>query len=272
METATPHAPALASEPVFWTPPEEALPSGARFLVTTRIGGVSEGPYASLNVGLRVGDREGAVRENIGRIRATLDASASEPLRVHQVHGTELVPAAALRARDPEAALPAADGILTEAGDPWCAVSVADCAPVALVAANGRRGALVHSGWRGTLEGIAVRAALALERGGEPPESLFVVIGPCIHACCYPVGPEIAGRFPAFLIKPHPSGAFALDLPGAIAASLAGAGVPRARIAIAPECTACRPERFYSHRRDRGRTGRHWGLLHLASERDPART
>ena len=259
METeAIERAKGAGTDPVFWTAPPGALPAGAALVMTTRVGGVSRGPYAELNVGLRVGDREESVLENVRRIRGALGMDAREPVRVRQVHGTDLAEAAA------GDLLPRADGILLTAGDPWAAVSVADCAAVALVAEDGARGALVHSGWRGTLDGIAVRAALALERSGSPPESLHVVIGPCIHACCYPVGPETAGRFPAFLIQPHASGGFALDLPGAIAASLTGAGVPPSRIAIASECTACLPERFYSHRRDRGTTGRHWMLLRLA--------
>ncbi|HKO22566.1 MAG TPA: laccase domain-containing protein, partial [Candidatus Eisenbacteria bacterium] len=68
---------------------------------------------------------------------------------------------------------------------------------------------------------------------------------------------------PAFL-RPHPTGQPSLDLPGAIAAALAAAGVPAGRIETAPECTASEPARFFSHRRDRGLTGRHWALLHLA--------
>jgi len=252
---------AAGTDPVFWTAPPGTLPAGATLVMTTRVGGVSRGPYAELNVGLRVGDREDSVLENVRRIRGALGMDAREPARVRQVHGVDLEDAVAANASD---RVPRADGLLLAAGDPWAAVSVADCAAVALVAEDGTRGALVHSGWRGTLDGIAVRAALALERSGSPLETLHVVIGPCIHVCCYPVGPETAGRFPAFLIQPHASGGFALDLPGAIAASLTGAGVPRARIAIAPECTACLPERFYSHRRDRGTTGRHWMLLRLA--------
>jgi YfiH family protein len=209
-----------------------------------------------LNIGLRVGDREDAVLENVRRVRASLGMGEAEPLRVRQVHGAVVV--------GPERVGAAADGLLVERGDPWIAVSVADCAPVALVSEDGVRGALVHSGWRGTLDGIAVRASDALARDGASREGLQVVIGPCIHSCCYPVGPETAGRFPAFLIQPRPSGGFALDLPGAIAASLIASGVPAARIAVATECTACLPERFYSHRRDRGVTGRHWALLRLA--------
>lgn len=255
METEAIEA-ASRAEPVFWTAPRGALPADARFVMTTRLGGASVAPYASLNMGARVGDREEAVLENIRRVRASLGMGGEEPLRLRQVHGAALVPASDAGGT--------ADGFLLRAGDPWAAVSVADCAPVALAAADGARGALVHSGWRGTLDGIAVRAAVALARGGSGIEGIRVVIGPCIHVCCYPVGPDTAGRFPAFLIQPHRSGGFALDLPGAIAASLIAAGVPAPGIAIAPECTACLPERFYSHRRDRGVTGRHWALLRLS--------
>lgn len=240
--------------PILWAPPEGTLPR-ARFFMTTRLGGVSEGPFASLNLGLRAGDQDEAVRENVRLVRKALEMSDAEPIRVRQVHGDALVPASGAGA--------AADGILLGPGDPWAAVSVADCAPVALVAPDGSRGALVHSGWRGTRLGIALRAAEALARDGAPLESLHVLIGPCIHACCYPVGPETARQFPTSLLRAHPSGSFALDLPGAIAASLASAGVDAARISVAPECTACLPERFYSHRRDRGTTGRHWALMRL---------
>jgi YfiH family protein len=243
--------------PLFWEAPFGSLPSGARFALTTRRGGVSEGPFARLNVGLRVGDREEAVLENIRRVRAAAGMSEDEPLRVRQVHGTAIV--------EPSGSGSAADGFLVAGGDPWVAVSVADCAPVALVSRDGARGALLHSGWRGTVDGIGVRAVEALARRGVDRAGVHAVIGPCIHACCYPVGNEVARRVPTFLLKPHPSGRFALDLPGAIAAALGSAGVSPARITIAPECTACRPDAFYSHRRDAGVTGRHWAILRLGT-------
>jgi len=243
------------SDSSFWAPPPPALPRDVSFLMTTRLGGVSTGPYAALNLGFRVGDRDEAVRENHRVVRDALALDEAGPLRLRQVHGVGLV--------TPSGAQGAADGWLLEAGDPWAAISVADCAAVALVAEDASRAALVHSGWRGTLDGIAPRALEALARDGAPRDTVHVVITPCIHAECYPVGPETAGRFPAFLVQPHPGGGFALDLPGAIANSLVAAGVSPERIHAASECTACHPERFYSHRRDRGLTGRHWALLRL---------
>jgi YfiH family protein len=250
----------------FWSAPAGSLPEGVRFVMATRNGGVSEGPFATLNLGLRVGDRDDAVLENVRRVRDALGLAQDEPRRVRQVHGTVLVDAAeGIAAADAGAAWAAADGFLVRRGDPWVAVSIADCAPVAVVSSDGSQGALLHSGWRGTADGIGVRAVEALRRRGIPPSELHVVVGPCIHSCCYPVGSEVAARFPTFLLKPHPSGRFALDLPGAVLAGLAGAGVPRHRAVAARECTACLPDCYFSHRRDSGRTGRHWALLRLSA-------
>src|SRR5205823_729655 len=134
---------------------------------------------------------------------------------------------------------------------------------VALFARDGSRGALVHSGWRGARDGIAPHAARLLEARGIPRTEIAVFIGPCIHACCYPVGPEVTRAFPAEAVRPHPDGA-ALDLPRAIALSLIEAGIPPSSIHVAAECTSCEAESFFSHRRDRGVTGRHWALAHLA--------
>jgi hypothetical protein len=108
-----------------------------------------------------------------------------------------------------------------------------------------------------------VAAVGELERLGHDPAALRVSIGPCLHACCFPIGPDVAALFANEHLRPHPTGQPALDLPGAIASSLRGAGVPRGAIHVAGECTSCEAGRFYSHRRDRGVTGRHWGLLHL---------
>jgi YfiH family protein len=240
---------------IFWRPRDGRLPDNAWFGMTTRIGGVSAGPYATLNLGLAVGDQKEAVIENRKRMRAAAGVPEDGPRMPRQVHGTTII--------IPAEAGSEADGVLVRAGDPWVAVTVADCAPVAVVAEGAAQGALLHSGWRGSRDGIAVRAVERLTRDGAPPASLSVSIGPCIHACCYPVGPDVAKAVPASVLVPHPGGRFALDLPELIVLSLIGAGIDRARIDVAPECTSCLRDRFYSHRRDAGITGRHWALLRL---------
>ena len=237
-----------------WRPAEGALPSGAWFGVPTRRGGVSRGPYESLNLGRHVGDETSDVARNQERVRNALGIAPPFPLRVRQVHGTRVVTPAEIPTD--------ADGFLLESGDPWTAVSIADCAPVALFARDGSQGALVHSGWRGARAGIAPHAASLLRARGVPVTELLAFIGPCIHACCYPVGPEVTRAFSAEAVRPHAEGV-ALDLPRAITLSLLDAGLPESSIHVAAECTACETASFFSHRRDRGVTGRHWALARL---------
>jgi YfiH family protein len=239
-----------------WSPPSGALPGAARFGMARRAGGVSRGPYASLNLGLGVGDEEQAVLENRRRIRALLGMAEDGPLRLHQVHGRVLA--------EPKDAPCEADGFIVRAGDPWVAVSAADCAPVAIVSADAARGALLHCGWRGARERIAAHAVTRLVASGCAAGSLHAAIGPCLMPCCFPIGPEVAAEFHPSLLRPHPTGQPALDLPEAIADALIEAGVPAERIRRASECTSCAIDSYFSHRRDRGITGRHWAFLRLA--------
>ena len=220
---------------------------------------MSRGPYASLNLGQAVGDDPDHVLRNRARMFQALGIPEQGPVRVRQVHGTRIV----TPAESPAEALAEADGILVRAGDPWVAVSVADCAPVALVARDGSHAALLHSGWRATRGKIAGAGVRMLAERGIRASEIAASIGPCIHACCYLVGPEVAREFSKELLKPHPGGV-ALDLPLAIARALEEAGVDVSAITVAPECTSCTGSAFYSHRRDRGVTGRHWALVHLA--------
>ena len=239
----------------FWRPLAGALSERAWFGMTTRRGGRSAGPYATFNVSLGVGDDETAVRWNRARLRETLGYAGDTPHLLSQVHGARIV--------RPEEAPTEADGFMVHAGDPWVAVSAADCAPVAIVAEDGGHGALLHSGWRGAHAGIAGEAVRRLAEHIDAAR-LHAVIGPCIHACCFPVGDDVAALFDPSLRRPHPSGQTAIDLPGAIRLNLVSSGVPEASITLAPECTSCVRETFYSHRRDRGVTGRHWAFLRLA--------
>ncbi|HEY7727054.1 MAG TPA: polyphenol oxidase family protein [Candidatus Eisenbacteria bacterium] len=242
--------------PPFWRPPAGHFPEGAWFGLTTRLGGASEGAYSGLNLGLGVGDEEARVGLNRARVRTALGLGEDEPRRLHQVHGCRLVL--------PDEAPESADGFLLRAGDPWAAVSAADCAAVGIVARDGSVGTLLHSGWRGAAAGIATVAVERLAELGHGPRSLLAAVSPCLHACCFEVGPEVAALFPGEHLSLHRSGKQALDLPGVIAATLRRAGIPEESIHVAAECTSCAADRYYSHRRDRGITGRHWGLLALA--------
>lgn len=221
---------------VFVSPQPE--PPDAKVWFFTRLGGVSDPPYDSLNVSRVVGDGEAAVAENLRRVREAMEGRPSA--WVKQVAGDSVV-------RVSEAGLAGeADALVTDEPGLSLVVAVADCVPVALV---GERGVgMVHSGWRGTLAGIAARAALELNES-----SSRAYIGPCIRGCCYEVSEELARRFAGRFGEDVVSGRY-LSLPAAIKANLAEEGVEE--IHDLGLCSGCRPDLFYSHRKEGPLTGR----------------
>jgi polyphenol oxidase len=206
---------------------------GATILFTTRRGGASEGPYASLNLGLRTDDDPARVQENRDRARAL--AGGRRLAQGQQVHGTRVV----VDAQGVEQA----DGQVVTGTDAAAIALVADCLPVALAAPGAA--AMVHAGWRGVAAGVLEAGIAAL---GPGPVS--AAIGPGIGPCCYEVGDDVRAIFAT-------SGR-TLDLKAQARRRLEAAGV--AEVHDCALCTACEPERFFSHRRDRGATGRQAGL------------
>lgn len=215
------------------------LPGGTA-LFTTRRGGVSEGPYASLNLGANTDDAPAAIAAN--RERAARLAGAPIAV-VHQVHGTEIVTA------DPGAA-PDADGQVTAAAGLAPVVLVADCLPVALVSPEAV--GILHAGWRGLHGGILAAGVRRLRDLGAT--RVAAAIGPGIEPCCYEVGDELREAFG--------TRGRTLDLPGVAAGQLAAAGVDE--LHSSGLCTACARRDgaplFFSHRRDNGVTGRQAGI------------
>jgi len=210
----------------------------AQVRFTSRHGGVSAAPFDTLNLGRWTRDDPRAVEENLARVAAATGVRRLAHAR--QVHGTAILPPPT------RGAFPEADGIHTDEPGVGCLVLTADCLPVALVGAEGRAVAMVHAGWKGLAEGVLEAGVRALDGGVEA-----AFIGPGAGACCYEVGPEVHARFGT-------SGR-TLDLKGIAAARLRAAGVPA--VHDAGLCTMCDPaRRFFSHRRDRGRTGRQAGI------------
>jgi YfiH family protein len=205
---------------------------------TTRDGGVSDGPYASLNLGRKTGDDVEHVDENRRRACAEIGADAERLALNYQVHSTFVH-----RAR-PGARGEPGDGLWTdEPGLPILAMS-ADCLPIALARVNGDGPAVavVHAGWRGLLDGIVESAVAAL---GD--DKLAAAIGPAIGPCCYEVRDDVADPFRARFGRPIVSDG-RLDLWHAADSALRDAGVTHVeRLDL---CTACHPELFFSHRRD----------------------
>jgi YfiH family protein len=216
---------------------------GARVRFTTRAGGVSDGPYASLNLGLLTEDDPGAVAENRRR------AADGGPLAWgRQVHGTRVLTVDGATAGD----APDGDGVATAVPGLAAIVLTADCLPVALATPDAI--AMVHAGWRGLAGGVleaGVRAVRAL--GGDGP--LHAAIGPGAGGCCYEVGDEVAARFPDVPRRADRT----IDLKAIAVDRLRAAGA--VEVLDVGRCTICEPDLFFSHRASGGGlTGRQGGL------------
>lgn len=240
----------------------EADLGGARAAFSTRLGGVSEAPFDSLNLGLFTEDEPGAVQQNRERLAAVFGFALKQVAFALQVHGTRLIDHSASsgefrgsfvgpgRTKGPRNRLPEADGHVVREPGLAPLVFVADCLPVALHGPGGL--AMVHAGWRGLAGGIVGAAA-------EAVEATTAAIGPGIGPCCYEVGEEVLAAF-GDLGEGVAAGGM-LDLPEVARRQLARAGV--ADVRSAGLCTSCEAELFFSHRRDRGRTGRQAGMAWL---------
>jgi YfiH family protein len=217
---------------------------------STRDGGVSEGPYESLNLGILTGDDPSRVVENRRLLTGQTGIDPDRTRMAWQQHGTEVRKASPEGILTPGAQHEACDGWWSDEAGQGMMLVTADCLPVAIARRNGDRPALVvlHVGWRGLLAGIVENGVTAL-RGGE----LAAAIGPGIGPCCYEVRPDVAEPFEA-AFGPEVVVDGRLDLWRATEIALQRAGV--GGVERTDLCTYCHPELFFSHRRDRGVTGR----------------
>jgi YfiH family protein len=217
----------------------------------TRLGGVSTGPYASLNANFSGGDDPAHVTQNRARVAHVLGVAPDKLLGLKQVHGT-----AVITVTEPWAAGqgPAADGMVTNRPGLALGVITADCAPVLLYdAAAGVVGA-VHAGWRGAAAGVMEAALEAMAALGATPATTVAVVGPCIAAQSYEVGPElrnaVLATLPdagAYFTPGRPPDRFWFDLPGYCLARLRAAGITGAHAVGMDTCADA--GRFFSHRR-----------------------
>ena len=225
---------------------------GYRVVFTTRLGGVSEGPYASLNLGRKSGDEVERVDENRRIACEAIGAEVTQLALNYQVHS------ARVRRAEPATRGEHADGLWSdEPGLPILAMS-ADCLPIALARTDGRPPAVavLHAGWRGLLDGIVASGVKALGGG-----TLTAAIGPGIGPCCYEVGEEVAAPYRERFGDDVMHGRN-LDLWASAECALSAAGVQR--IDRFDRCTSCDPETFFSHRRDNGVTGRQGVIAYVA--------
>jgi YfiH family protein len=239
-----------------WIIPHWPAPRNVRAVITTRAGGVSPAPYDSMNFGLRSGDLEANVRRNRALLREHLPA---EPAWLRQVHGHRVVNAASAQ-DDAEA-----DAAVAHQAGQVCVVMAADCMPVLLCDRGGRAVGAAHAGWRGLAGGVIEAAVHEL---GVPAQDVLTYLGPCIGPANFEVGEDVLAAFTAQdaqaanAFRPYPGrpGKWLCDLYALARQRLHAVGV-RA-VYGGGFCTVNDP-RFFSHRRDQGKSGRMAGLIWL---------
>ena len=266
------------------TEPEPFVPAtGGRFLTipsllqrqpwlvfgfSTRAGGVSPPPYNSLNCALHVGDQWQHVLANRRRLAEWAGFTLDDMMCVQQVHQDaiyEVKEDDRGRGSQQEDALPAVDGLYTAQPGLLLTSFYADCVPLYVIDMDRRVVGLAHAGWRGTVLKIGPKLVRRFqEQFNSRPESLCAIIGPAIGACCYEVDdvviqalkPVVPARFYPAVIKETAKGKYRIDLKGINALLFKLAGLPEQNIIQTRLCTACRPDLFFSYRRDRKKTGR----------------
>ena len=239
--------------------------------VSTRHGGVSEGAFATLNLGHTVGDDPARVEENHRRLFEALGIDRESVASARQVHGNAV---ARVREGDGGRVFADTDALICDVPGLFLLLRFADCAPVFLHAPGCQAVGLAHAGWKGTLLSIAPKAAKAMvEAFGCTPGEIVAAIGPAIGPCCFEVGQEVveelASAHPALceqVIDRRPGGGrVMLDLPRLNLLQLREAGV--GQVEMAGLCTMCLRETFYSHRAEHGVTGRFAALIGLREDR-----
>lgn len=226
---------------------------------STRQGGVSPAPYDSLNLGKSTADSPANVAENRRRLCAALGFRPAQMAWSAQVHGTEI------RIATEPGGSEGFDALATNVPGILLAVSVADCTPILVFDRHKQAVAAIHAGWRGTISGIVAHTLEQMGKTfGTRGEDCLAYIGACIDECSFEVGEEVATAFAdPFKRFDAARGKFFVDLKKANAAQLHTFGIPETQIECSPFCTLRDSERFFSHRKSGGVTGRGMAVIGL---------
>lgn len=227
-------------------------PEGIVAAFSTRNGGVSQGPYASLNLGFTTGDDRAAVAENRRRLCAAVGADPARTAQNHQVHGATVRVAEPLPGGylDPQGALPQADALITRDAELALVALGADCVPIVIAALDGSALGVVHAGWKGLVAGVVEAAVAALG-----PGAYAAAVGPCAGPLAYEVGDDVAAQL-VERFGERAAGDGTADLAACAGMALMQAGVPSDSIEVAGLCTITDAATFFSYRRDGETTGR----------------
>ena len=228
---------------------------------STRIGGVSEGIYSSMNLSFTRGDDENAVRENYRRMAKTLEVEEDSFVLAAQTHTTN-VHKVTVKNRDEN--LQDVDGLITDVPGLCLVTSYADCVPLYFVDPAHRAIGLSHSGWRGTVGKIGQETLRKMKvEYGTDPKDVIAAIGPSICQDCYEVSEDVIHQFEEAFDSKHWDDLFyqtenkkyQLNLWKANEIIMLEAGVKRENIAVTNVCTSCNSDILYSHRASKGQRG-----------------
>jgi hypothetical protein len=244
---------------------------GVPHAFSTRCGGISPAPFDSLNLGNHSGgqtrDDDRRIRRNYALLLAAAGCPALPPLQLHQVHGCAVADIRAGQAFDLDSQ---ADAIVSRDCARTISVRTADCVPILLSSDDGRIVAAVHAGWRGIVSGVIGATISRMADSHAAPQSLIAAIGPCIGREAFEVGPEVLAAFQrvfgsAVPIERRSGDKGRADLREAARLQLIAAGLRPVCIDTTDRCTATHREEFFSHRRDRGLTGRMAAVIAAAT-------
>jgi YfiH family protein len=255
---------------------ESSLLSECDFLThafCTRLGGVSEGEYDSLNISFKKGDEESRVLQNWGRLAMAFAIPLEHFLTLNQVHGDDIFVIKPFGDYYSSSEAMNFDAIVTNRTNLAICIKTADCVPVFIVDKAKKIIAVVHAGWRGTaLEITAKVVRLLIEKYGSSPRDLLAAVGPSIGQCCFEVDSAAANSFfehknnEAFLFPGARPNKWMLDLAEANRQQILNCGIPETNIDVSDLCTSCRQDLFFSHRGSGGITGRQVNFMMIKGD------
>ena len=233
-------------------------------LQTTRAGGVSEGMYASLNLGSNTGDRQERVYENMLRLCTAISIDHEKMVRSEQVHGTEVLVA------EKPGQYHGYDAFITNKENLFLCIFTADCYPILIFDPRHNAAGAVHAGWKGAAGEIVIKTIDAMQKNyGSIPAECLAYIGTGISAEAYEVNREVANAFQADESKPShgcvKEQKYLLDLQQANNRQLLATGIQRSNIERSTFCSYRDSNLFFSYRRDKGTTGRMLSLIGVSS-------
>ncbi len=236
---------------------------GVRHAFSTRIGGFSPAPFDSLNLGnpngCAIQDDYDRIWANYALLLSAINCPTQPPLRVHQVHGDQIVEIQTGENFDTDCK---ADALVSSDSTRPISIRTADCVPILLSSNDGRVVAAIHAGWRGIVAEIIPAAAKRLaDITGKSAFTFRAAVGPCIGFEAFEVGPEVLADIekvfgPESPAKTLPSGKGQVDLRAAARLQLLNCGFDAQYVDSTDRCTVTHPDEFFSHRRDHGITGR----------------